>query len=148
MPHFNIRVYGLLLHEGSILAVEEPVGERRILKFPGGGLEFGEGLLDCLKREFREELLCNIREAKHFYTTDFFVQSFLHPDHQVISVYYIVKADVQKMRLDTDERLQFSWIQMDALHEDMFELPIDKVVVRMLHADGAGSLDDYHYFPL
>lgn len=148
MSHFNIRVYGLLIHDGAILAVEEPVGDTRILKFPGGGVEFGEGLIDGLKREFREELHCAIKDVRHFYTTDFFVQSFLNPAHQVISVYYTVQADVRKMQLDGDDRLLFRWIPMDELHEDMFALPIDKVVVQMLHADGAGSLDAYHYFPL
>ena len=46
------------------------------------------------------------------------------------------------------DQLQFRWVPMDELHEDMFPLPIDKVVVGMLHADGAGSVDRYHYFPL
>jgi len=41
-------------------------------KFPGGGLQFGEGTIDCIKREFREELGCEIGVLKHFYTTDYF----------------------------------------------------------------------------
>jgi len=56
MHFFNVRVYGLMIHDGAILTVEEPVRDRIIRKFPGGGLEFGEGILDCLKREFKEEL--------------------------------------------------------------------------------------------
>lgn len=33
---FNIRVYGLLLHEGGVLVADELVKGHRITKFPGG----------------------------------------------------------------------------------------------------------------
>lgn len=148
MHFFNVRVYGLLIHDGAILTVEEPVHDRIIRKFPGGGLEFGEGILDCLKREFKEELNCTLTDTRHFYTTDFFVQSFLNPEQQVISVYYLVKARMTQMHYNLADQLQFKWVLMDELQEDMFPLPIDKVVVSLLHADGAGSVDKYHYFPL
>lgn len=148
MQFFNVRVYGLLMHEGSILTVEEPVWGEQVLKFPGGGLEFGEGLLDCLKREFKEELNCQITDIRHFYTTDFFVQSLINPEHQVISVYYLVKARMSELEYELEDNLQFRWIPMEDLHEDMFFLPIDKHVVKLLHADGSGTIDQYHYFPL
>ncbi|MBK9515443.1 MAG: NUDIX domain-containing protein [Flavobacteriales bacterium] len=55
-PTFTIRVYGLLLHAGHVLVSDELIKGRRITKFPGGGLEYGEGLKDCLIREIREEI--------------------------------------------------------------------------------------------
>ena len=51
---FTLRVYGLLMHEGRVLVSDELIKGQRITKFPGGGLEYGEGLKDCLVREIRE----------------------------------------------------------------------------------------------
>ncbi len=148
MGSFNVRVYGLLIRDGSVLTVEEPVKDSVILKFPGGGLEFGEGLIDGLKREFKEELNCRLSEVRHFYTTEFFVESMFNPEHQIISIYYLVNTRAHTIQLDLHADLHFKWMPLTELHEDMFALPIDKVVVKMLHADGDGSLEQYHYFPL
>src|SRR5438067_57377 len=89
---FNVRVYGILIKEESVLITDECVYGQLITKFPGGGLQFGEGLIDCLKREFREELEMDIEVANHFYTTDFFQSSAFNEKQQVISIYYLVKA--------------------------------------------------------
>ncbi|MFM2327645.1 MAG: hypothetical protein RIR31_1847, partial [Bacteroidota bacterium] len=54
---FNIRVYGILINENKqVLVSDEFIRGMQITKFPGGGLEFGEGTRDCLKREFMEEM--------------------------------------------------------------------------------------------
>ena len=129
---FNIRVYGILINENKILLVEESVRDKRILKFPGGGLEFGEGLVDCLRREFIEELQTEVFNIRHFYTTDFFVQSFLDPNHQVISIYYLVDADIATINYLIDETMQFLWMDINELKEEQLVLPIDKHVLKML----------------
>ena len=53
---FTIRVYGILFDENKrILVSDEFIRGDYFTKFPGGGLEIGEGTRDCLKREFKEE---------------------------------------------------------------------------------------------
>ena len=87
MYNFNVRVYGLLINERQeILISDEQEYSYRFIKFPGGGLEYGEGLTDGLKREFLEECALDIEVVSHFYTTDFFVKSAFN-DSQIISVY-------------------------------------------------------------
>ena len=71
-PPFNIRVYGFLFDEGKILVTDEFRLGMMMTKFPGGGLKYGEGLIDCLKREFMEELHAEAHITSHYYTTDFF----------------------------------------------------------------------------
>src|SRR6478735_2216297 len=89
---FNVRVYGLLINDkNELLISDEQEQGMRFTKLPGGGLEYGEGLIEGLKREFVEECDTDIEVIDHFYTTDFFIKSAFN-DSQIISVYYNVKA--------------------------------------------------------
>ena len=93
MSLFNIRVYGILLGEHKeILVSDEFIRGGYYTKFPGGGLEFGEGTRDCLKREFMEEMNLNVEVGDHIYTTDYFQMSAFNPSHQIISIYYYARA--------------------------------------------------------
>ncbi len=79
---FNIRVYGILINEQKqILVSDEFIRGNYYTKFPGGGLEIGEGTRDCLKREFKEEMNLNVEVGDHLYTTDFYQKSAFNPDH-------------------------------------------------------------------
>lgn len=140
---FTIRVYGLLLHQGRVLVSDELIKGQRITKFPGGGLEYGEGLKDGLLRELREEMGVEAFGLEHFYTTDFFQQSSFHKaPMQVISVYYtfrveapdhipVVQVPFQGIAGAQDQEV-FRWLALDGSHSEGPVLPIDKVVWNML----------------
>jgi 8-oxo-dGTP pyrophosphatase MutT (NUDIX family) len=88
---FNVRVYGVLMDkEKRVLLSDEFIRGAYITKFPGGGLELGEGTRDCLKREFAEETGLEVTIGEHVYTTDFFQISAFNNTHQIISIYYFV----------------------------------------------------------
>ncbi|HVW16539.1 MAG TPA: NUDIX domain-containing protein [Mucilaginibacter sp.] len=142
MYRFNVRVYGLLINDaGQVLLSDEQEYGMRFSKFPGGGLEYGEGLADGLKREFVEECNVEIEVLGHFYTTDFFVKSAFN-DTQVISVYYLVKnlsplnLMFKTVAFDFDgegEVLQsFRWKSLTELTVDDVTFPADKHVVKLL----------------
>ncbi|MDP4764480.1 MAG: NUDIX domain-containing protein, partial [Salibacteraceae bacterium] len=89
---FNVRVYGILINDqNQLLVSDELIKNIRFTKFPGGGLEWGEGTRDCLVREFMEELNQPVEVLEHFYTTDYFQQSAFRETDQLISIYYKVK---------------------------------------------------------
>lgn len=141
MHRFNVRVYGLLIQNGKVLVSDEFIKGHRITKFPGGGLEFGEGTIDCLKREFIEELNLEVEIVDHFYTTDFFVESAFAPNNQVISIYYTIKAKYDTDVIgshkahDYEERegaQSFRWLSVRAISADDLTLIIDKKVAEML----------------
>ncbi len=142
MGIFNIRVYALLINEKKeVLVTDEYRFGMEMTKFPGGGLIWGEGMLDCLKRECREELGCEIEVLRHFYTTDFFQPAAFHEKHQLISIYYLVKnstpfsvpISAKKHDHDKAEGAQsFRWVPVSNLNADEFTFPIDKIVVGML----------------
>jgi 8-oxo-dGTP diphosphatase len=151
MPtRFTIRVYGILQNENQeILVSDEWIRGLKITKFPGGGLEFGEGTRDCLAREFLEEMNLRIETLDHFYTTDFFQESAFDPGRQVLSVYYRVKplepitAPIKTIPFDfgpeqlavyekNGETACFRFIPFDIFSPEAVSLPIDKVVAQLL----------------
>jgi len=131
----------LINNQNEVLVSDEQEYGMRFTKFPGGGLEYGEGLTDGLKREFMEECNAEIEVLGHFYTTDFFVKSAFN-DSQIISVYYLVKnvneldLSIKTKVFDFDgegEVLQaFRWLKLDTLSADDFTFPIDKYVAKLL----------------
>lgn len=147
---FNLRVYGILINEaGQVLVSDEFIRGSYYTKFPGGGLEFGEGTRDCLKREFMEEMNLEIKVTAHLYTTDFFQMSAFSPDQQIISIYYFVEplADItvplRSKPFDFDERQMnvyeqtgetetFRFINRNEFSGESVTLPIDKVVAEMV----------------
>lgn len=150
MQSFNLRVYGILRGSNNeILVSDEFIRGGYYTKFPGGGLEFGEGTRDCLKREFMEEMNLRVEITEHIYTTDFFQLSAFNPGHQIISIYYFAiplepitvrmsaKAfDFSEQQLkiyaETKEIESFRFIEKNDFHEDMLTLPIDKIVAKII----------------
>src|ERR1043165_8082738 len=129
---FNVRVYGLWIHEGQILVNDELIRGKQVIKFPGGGLELGEGTIDGLKREWQEELNLDIEVLEHFYTTDFFQHS-AFDDSQVISIYYLVSSgDPSAAITNTMDGERTYWMPLKEVSGDTFTLPIDKVVGQIL----------------
>lgn len=146
---FNIRVYGILINENGLLVSDEYIRGGYYTKFPGGGLEFGEGTRDCLKREFLEEMNLNVEVGAHIYTTDFFQLSAFRPTDQIISIYYYATAleeitvplrsapfqfdEAQLLIYEQKKEIEtFRFIPMEQITEEDITLPIDKIVVRMV----------------
>jgi 8-oxo-dGTP diphosphatase len=142
IPLFNVRVYGILEFKECLLLSDELHGGLSITKFPGGGLQFGEGTHECLKREFREELNLEINVSGHFYTTDFFQPSAFDSSQQVISIYYrvhspesaAISVTQNPFDFDPDKNImqRFRWVSIKKLHPKEMTFPIDQRVVSML----------------
>lgn len=143
MKNFNVRVYGLLINtKNEILVSDERRAGISFTKFPGGGLEFGEGLSEALKREFSEEMGIIITVENLFYVNDFFQISAFNEDHQLLSFYYLINYShtdkIGKLEytypLNEDGEKQ-RWVSISELHEDNFTFPIDKKVIQKLITD-------------
>ncbi|WP_312556624.1 NUDIX hydrolase [Empedobacter brevis] len=134
MKPFNVRVYALLEHKGKLLVIHEPFQGKLIYKFPGGGLEFGEGTRDCLKREFKEELYLDVVIGSHFYTQDFFVRNAFDPREQVLLIYYkvtITDKALSKLKVLDADINELLWIKPTDLNAEKFTLDADKVVIEL-----------------
>ena len=132
---FNLRVYALIIERDSILISKELIGGKYLYKFPGGGLQYGEGLIEGLQRESMEEMNQNLKNIKHFYTTDFFQQSQFDSKDQLIAIYY--KANLtskinNKLKVPIRDFPVFEWKKITDFSVKDLHFPIDKFVFNLL----------------
>jgi ADP-ribose pyrophosphatase YjhB (NUDIX family) len=143
IDRFNIRVYGILINPNDeVLLIHERMGDFEFTKFPGVGMEFGEGTRNCLKREFMEEAQLDVEIGEHIYTTDFFQQSAFRKTDQLISIYYKVVPKRFPIQINLEEfeviehgkpeYLRFFWVKRSELKPDMLTFPIDKKVCEII----------------
>lgn len=128
----NVRVYACAVKDNKVLSLFEEYAGEQLVKFPGGGLEFGEGLIDCLHREFDEELNVKIKVLEHFYTQEDFLVSRFRENEQLLTIYYLVEILNEEDFLILDPCIEKTeWIDI-ASEENPFKLPIDKIVFEKL----------------
>lgn len=145
MQVFSVRVYGIMINEKKqVLVSDEYIRGGYYTKFPGGGLEFGEGTLECVIREWKEELDQDIEVIEHIYTTDFFQISAFDNKSQIISIYYLVKPVSSFTKPILAHPFDFEipegvtevegvrWIDWDEFSAETVTLPIDKVLATMV----------------
>lgn len=146
---YNIRVYALIFKkEKEILLSDEYQLDMKMTKFPGGGMEQGEGTKDCLQREAMEEFGQSLINIRHFYTTDYYQPALFFKDTQLISIYYLAEFSEHIRFRVTDKPFDipcmkngeqsFRWVPLSELREEDLTFPIDRVVIRLLK-DRAGK---------
>lgn len=130
---FTIRIYGVLVENNKLMRLKEPYWGEILYKLPGGGLEYGEGTLECLARELKEELNLELDTAELFYAQEDFIRSKFKTNEQLFTVYYKITckniADLQIIDKNIEE---VNWIDLKDLSPDLMTLPVDKIVVEKL----------------
>ena len=128
----NVRVYATVVKDRKVLVLHEEYAGSQLMKFPGGGLEFGESVLECLHREFEEELNVKINIIEHLYTQEGFLVSRFREDEQLLTLYYRAEIIDENDLLIRDSCIEkVEWISLD-IEENPFPLPVDKIVFDLL----------------
>lgn len=131
MKRFNIRIYALIFNaQGEILVCDETHNGKHMIKFPGGGMEWGESAIDCLKRELMEEFNLALLSTELFYVTDFFQASYFNPNDQVVSIYYRCKIEGEIVH--NEPNVTAKWISLNNLNTEDMTFPIDQYVMGLL----------------
>lgn len=145
---FTIRVYGVLLDsQKRLLLSDEYIRGNYFTKLPGGGMEFGEGTRDCLKREFMEETGLDVTIGDHIYTTDYYQVSAFNKKNQIVAIYYYAYANEPINVVTKTKPFDFTpeqvadpqgqsevlrWVEWDDLSVDTVHLLTDKIAIRMI----------------
>lgn len=151
--NFVVRVYGLVLNKtAQILLSDEYLFNQYMTKFPGGGLEFGEGPEDCIRREGMEEFGQEIEIVEHFYTTGFFQRAMFFDNHQLLSIYYVIMLkDKPIFRIvskpfdipEINGSQSFRWASIDDLQENDLTFPVDRYVLGILKKNYRANLNHW-----
>ena len=135
VSRFNVRVYALIIFKNNILLSRELIQNKFIYKFPGGGVELGEGLIDALQREAKEEMGQRLNDITHFYTTDFFQRSSFDLSEQLISIYFnasLSQSLNNKLEIPVKDQPVFEWKRLVDLSVEDLHFPIDKKDLEMI----------------
>ncbi len=97
MMGLKVRATAVLIEGGRILLVQQRVDDRRGWSLPGGTLESGEALGDCLVREVREETGLDVTLDRLLYVCDR-----LDTVRQVVHVTFAVHRVGGQVRVGTE----------------------------------------------
>jgi 8-oxo-dGTP diphosphatase len=99
----RVRVCGICIQNDKILLINHS-GLNESNEFwspPGGGLQFGESIEECLKREFLEETNTVVSIVK-FLT----IREFINPPLHAIELYYEVKIESGNVEKGFDPEME------------------------------------------
>jgi len=121
--------YGVVLHEGKILLVRTKHTSKYF--FPGGGMEQGENLEQCLRREMKEETgieICDI-SLLHF-NESFFYYDPLDEAFHCFSFFFLCKSKSLSLKgqADDTECEKPCWVDLNQLKEEDFQPPGGEVL--------------------
>jgi 8-oxo-dGTP diphosphatase len=140
MNSFTIRVYGLMINQKQEVLVSDEFRDGiAFTKFPGGGLEFGEGISSALIREYKEELDLEVSVESLFYVNDHLQVSAFNEQTQLLAFYYFVKTlcienlifESYEIPLKMNGEKQ-RWLPINSDLENVLTFPLDKIVASKL----------------
>jgi nucleoside triphosphatase len=100
---------GLILNEDNqIFLMKSPKWENQWL-VPGGHVEKGEKIEECLKREIKEEVGLEISDIEFITVLEGMPEKFERDTH-FIFLNYSCRAEEQDVKLDNEEAVEHTWI--------------------------------------
>ena len=132
MIKFNARCYALIRsNKNRVLVMMERWQGVGLNKFPGEGLELGEGLLECIYREIDEEFLESERlNYKHLYTPTHCFASRFKPTEQLLLNYFaseeLANEELWTLIPGDENLLGMKWLELKAENASWFTLESDR----------------------
>ena len=120
---FHVRTCGIIKQENKFLIMK--VNKTSYYHIPGGHIEIGEDSEQAVIREIKEEIGCDVKEAKLFSIEENFWTRNNKKCHG-IEFYYIIKPkqqlqmqDCEKIENDKGEEklLHFKWVTLEEIKE-------------------------------
>jgi mutator protein MutT len=99
--------------------------ERGCWEFPGGGVEFGETLVDAIRREFREEYQMDIDVVELLGVSDHILLS--ERQHWISPTFIARHVDGTPMIAELEKCTAIGWYSLSALPEPLSQITQDNL---------------------
>jgi len=126
MGEIWVATKSLILYNKKTLIIQrskDAGGSADDWEFPGGGLRFGEDLLEGLEREVHEETGLSIRVDKLLYA----MTAMVSPKRQIVGLTYLSYADTDEVTL-SHEHTNFLWANRKQLVELLNKPMLDDLI--------------------
>ncbi|WP_254173278.1 A/G-specific adenine glycosylase [Planktothrix pseudagardhii] len=126
LPHKMIGVAVIWNQQGQILIDKRPAKGLLggLWEFPGGKLEAGETLEECIKREIQEELAIEIEVKDHLITIEHAYTHF----KVTLNVYHCRYMSGEPQPLECDE---IRWVTLDEIEQFPFPKANEKIIAAL-----------------
>ena len=117
MGAINIRPCAVLIENGSVLCIRVKYDEEFYL-FPGGGVESGETLSECVVREMKEETGLDVAVEKLVYVNDWIANK--ETNDRVMNMFFLVKrtgGEILQGEKDGGKVKHIEWVPLDRFEE-------------------------------
>lgn len=114
----GIRPSVILMNDNKVLCIHCKYGDGEYYLFPGGGVEPGETLVECAKREFEEETGLKIDITKLVYVNDWIKDKAIN--ERVVNIFFlgkIVGGKIVQGEKDGGKVKEIEWVDLDKFSE-------------------------------
>ncbi len=131
--HIRIRIGVILVADNKILLVEHFKNGRSYWLIPGGGLEYGETIVECAVRELKEETNLDISVSRFLFSSES-----IAPDgsKHILHMFFLGKIigdSIKRLRVGEDPILKSAaFVDIDRLDKLEFYPPIGHIVKSLL----------------
>ena len=133
MPNIRIRIAALIKKSNEVLLIEHCKDSRSYWLLPGGGLEFGESVKECLQREMREETNLQVDVGDLAFTSESIDP---HGQRHVIQMIFWCKIIGGEPKIGAEERLKsLAFVPIDKLNEYSLRPPLHAQLQAVLRGE-------------
>lgn len=114
--NIEIILRAIIVYHNQILLCHSPENPPNYYYLPGGHLEKGEKLEDCLKREMKEEINVNIKKMKFLSISENFFTDFKGKHHE-INILYAVQSNTKNPQSvkSHESHVAITWLDIKKL---------------------------------
>ena len=126
MDHKRVTC-AVMIRNGRVLLARRSPGQKNagLWEFPGGKLEQGESIEECLIRELKEELNVEATVGKHIMDT-----VYSYPENEFkLCVFFVTIPDDAKIQLNIHQNS--AWVSTKEMNKYKFP-PADEAIIKKL----------------
>ena len=142
MSDIRVRVAALICKDGRVLFIEHKKGDKTYWLLPGGGVEFGESLPQCVVRELKEETNLDIEVGNLAFVSDTITPEesllFSKERRHVVNIVFYAKHVDGELKVGDEERLyDLKYIPIEDIPNLLIHPPVNRQIVE------AATNEDY-----